>query len=89
MAPKEKLNARRREISICDFLRRLLAAILDQFIILIPAVIVAFTVGVMIGILIPDASKDVIDAGANILGIVASVALFCHHGKLQQASYLW
>lgn len=54
------------------FLWRLLAAILDQFIILIPVVIIAFTIGVMIGIFIPDVSEEAIDSGANILGIVAA-----------------
>ena len=54
------------------FLWRLLAMILDQFIILIPAVIIAFTAGFMIGIFFPNVSEEAIDAGANIIGVAAT-----------------
>ncbi len=46
--------------------------ILDQLIILIPVVIVAFTIGVMIGIFSPDFSEDTVDAGANIVCVAAT-----------------
>ncbi|MEO1240623.1 MAG: RDD family protein [Pseudomonadota bacterium] len=70
------------------FLWRLLALIIDQLILLIPVMIVALTAGVMIGIFAPNFDETAIEAGGNVIGILASwlyYAIMESSGK--QATY--
>lgn len=52
------------------FRRRLLAMILDQLILLIPVLIIALTIGVMIGIFIPTYNEAMLELIGNFISVI-------------------